>query len=99
MPKGSNPNSRKNLEKYKGQYNSETARINGKKGAAVSNRVQAEKKTFAEVLKTLLAIELENNRGEKVTTREAITTALIKKALSGDRAAFAEIRGNMCSEI
>ena len=93
MPKGDNPNSRKNLDKSKGKrFTVETASENGKKGAAVSNRIQAEKKTFAEVLKTLLAIELENNRGEKVTTREAISTALIKKALSGDRAAFAEIR-------
>lgn len=93
MPKGSNPNSRKNLEKGKGYFSDkETARKAGIKGAAVSNRVQAEKKTFAEVLKTLLSIELENGRGEKVTTREAISTALIKKALSGDRAAFAEIR-------
>lgn len=64
----------------------------GRKGAEVSNRVQAQQKTFAETLKTLLAIELENSKGEKVTTREAISTAIIKKALQGDRAAFAEIR-------
>ena len=93
MPKGSNPNSRKNLEKGKGYFSDkETARKAGIKGAAASNRVQAQKKTFAETLKTLLEIELTNSKGEKVTTREAISTALIKKALSGDRAAYAEIR-------
>lgn len=92
MPKGSNPNSRKNLEKgintrfRKGD-------TQGKREAAMaSNAAQAKAKTFAETLKTLLAIELENSKGEKVTTREAISTAIIKKALQGDRAAFAEIR-------
>lgn len=91
MPKGSNPNSRANLAKGK-RITAETATTMGRKGAEVSNRVQAQQKTFAETLKTLLAIELENSKGEKVTTREAISTAIIKKALQGDRAAFAEIR-------
>lgn len=92
MPKGSNPNSRANLEKgiatrfRKGD-------TQGKREAAIaSNKAQAKARTFAETLKTLLEIELTNSKGEKVTTREAISTALIKKALSGDRAAFAEIR-------
>lgn len=91
MPKGSNPNSRANLAKGN-RFNNETAREAGKKGAIVSNAKQAQQRTFAETLKTLLAIELENSKGEKVTTREAISTAIIKKALQGDRAAFAEIR-------
>lgn len=91
MPKGSNPNSRKNLEKAK-RFTVETASAMGRKGALASNAKQAQQKTFAETLKTLLAIELENSKGEKVTTREAISTAIIKKALQGDRAAFAEIR-------
>ena len=88
MPKGSNPNSRANLR----VLTSEEARKYGSKGGKKSAQVQAENKTFAEVLKRLLAIELENSKGEKVTTREAISTALIKKALTGDRAAYAEIR-------
>lgn len=88
MPKGSNPNSRANLK----VLTPKQAREYGSRGGKKSAQVQAQARTFAEVLKTLLAIELENGRGEKVTTREAISTALIKKALSGDRAAFAEIR-------
>lgn len=88
MPKGSNPNSRANLK----LITKKTAREMGKRGAAASNAAQAKAKTFKEVLKHLLEIELTNSKGEKVTTREAISTALIKKALSGDRAAYAEIR-------
>ena len=88
MPKGSNPNSRANLK----VLTPKQAREYGSKGGKKSAQVQAKARTFAETLKTLLEIELTNSKGEKVTTREAITTALIKKALSGDRAAFAEIR-------
>lgn len=91
MPKGSNPNSRKNLEKAK-RFTVETASAMGRKGAIASNKAQARAKTFAEELKALLEMELTNSNGEKVTTRKAISTAIIKKAISGDRAAFAEIR-------
>lgn len=88
MPKGSNPNSRANLK----VLTPKQAREYGRKGGKKSAQVQAKARTFAETLKTLLEIELTNSKGEKVSTREAISTALIKKALSGDRAAFAEIR-------
>lgn len=88
MPKGSNPNSRANLK----VLTPKQAREYGSKGGKKSAQVQAKARTFAETLRKLLEIELTNSKGEKVTTREAITTALIKKALSGDRAAFAEIR-------
>lgn len=91
MPRGSNPKSRKNLEKAK-RFTVETASEMGRKGAIASNAKQAKARTFAEELKALLEIELTNSNGEKVTTRKAISTALIKKALSGDRAAYAEIR-------
>lgn len=92
MPKGSNPKSRANLKKgiatrfRKGD-------TQGKREAAMaSNRAQAKARTFAEELKALLEIELTNSNGEKVTTRRAISTALIKKAMSGDKGAYAEIR-------
>ena len=91
MPKGSNPNSRANLAKG-APYRFVKGDTRAKIGHKYSNAAQAKARTFAETLKTLLEIELTNSKGEKVTTREAITTALIKKALSGDRAAFAEIR-------
>jgi protein subunit release factor A len=91
MPKGSNPKSRKNLEKAK-RFTVETASEMGRKGAIASNAKQAKARTFAEELKALLEIELTNSNGQKVSTRAAISTALIKKAMAGDRGAFAEIR-------
>ena len=91
MPRGSNPNSRKNLEKAK-RFTVETASAMGRKGAIASNAKQAKARTFAEELKALLEIELTNSNGQKVSTRAAISTALIKKAMAGDRGAFAEIR-------
>lgn len=95
MPRGSNPNSRKNLDKgiptrfRKGD-------TKGKREAAMaSNKAQREARTFAEALKTLLLTELSDNKGNKVTTREAIATALIKKALAGNIAAYSEIRDTL----
>lgn len=91
MPKGDNPKSRANLVKGK-RITAETATEMGRRGAAASNAAQAKTRTFAETLRKLLEMELTNSKGEKVSTREAITTAIIKKALTGDRGAFAEIR-------
>ena len=91
MPKGSNPKSRANLEKGK-QYRFVKGDTRAKVGHKYSNAAQAQARTFAEELKALLEIELTNSNGEKVTTRRAISTALIKKAMSGDKGAYAEIR-------
>lgn len=93
MPKGDNPNSRKNLEKGKKyQFNAQTAVEAGKKGAPISNANQARAKTFAEELRILLEAEITNGKGEKVTTRKAISTALVKKAIQGDKGAYEQIR-------
>ena len=94
MPRGISPNSKANLLKGT-RFTAETAREFGKRGAKVSNRRQAEARTFAEALKTLLLTELSDNKGNKVTTREAIATALIKKALAGNIAAYSEIRDTL----
>lgn len=91
MPKGSNPNSKKNLEKGN-RFSKETASAMGRLGAAVSNEVQRKAKTFAEELRILLEIEIANNKGQMVSTRKAISTALIKKALQGDKGAYEQIR-------
>jgi hypothetical protein len=88
MPKGDNPNSRANLR----PITKKTARELGRKGAAVSNAKQKAAKTFREELKALLEMEIANSKGEKVSTRKAISTALIKEAISGNYRAFAEIR-------
>lgn len=92
MPKGDNPNSRANLEKgiatrfRKGD-------TKGKREAAMaSNKAQAKAKTFAEELRILLEAEITNGKGEKVTTRKAISTALVKKAIQGDKGAYEQIR-------
>lgn len=92
MPRGDNPNSRANLIKGKKDFTTETARIYGRKGAEVSNAVQKRAKTFAEELRILLEAEITNGKGEKVTTRKAISTALIKKAIQGDKGAYEQIR-------
>lgn len=88
MPKGDNPNSRANLI----PITSKTARELGRRGAEVSNAVQKRAKTFAEELRILLEAEITNGKGEKVTTRKAISTALIKKAIQGDKGAYEQIR-------
>lgn len=92
MPKGDNPNSRANLDKgiatrfRKGD-------TKGKREAAMaSNKAQARAKTFAEELRLLLEAEITNDNGEKVTTRKAISTALVKKAIKGDKGAYEQIR-------
>ena len=69
-----------------------TARELGRRGALVSNAKQAAAKTFREELKALLEMEIANSKGEKLSTRKAISTALIKEAISGNYRAFAEIR-------
>lgn len=88
MPKGDNPNSRANLI----PITKKTARELGRRGAEKSNEVQRKAKTFAEELRLLLEVEIANNKGQMVTTRKAISTALIKKALQGDKGAYEQIR-------
>lgn len=90
MPKGDNPNSRANLAKH--AFTAKTAREMGKRGAEKSNEVQRKAKTFAEELRILLEAEITNGKGEKVTTRKAISTALVKKAIQGDKGAYEQIR-------
>lgn len=92
MPKGDNPNSRANLAKGKATQFRKGDTQGKREAAMASNAAQRRARTFAEELKALLEVELTDSRGDKVTTRKAISTALIKKALSGDRAAYAEIR-------
>lgn len=91
MPKGENPNSKKNLAKGN-RFSKETASAMGRLGAEKSNEVQRKAKTFAEELRILLEAEITNGKGEKVTTRKAISTALVKKAIQGDKGAYEQIR-------
>lgn len=92
MPKGDNPNSRANLIKGE-KYRFKPGDTQGKKEASIlGNAAQAKAKTFAEELRILLEAEITNGKGEKVTTRKAISTALVKKAIQGDKGAYEQIR-------
>ena len=88
MPKGDNPNSRANLR----VLTPKQAREYGSRGGKKSAQVQAKARTFAEELRLLLEAEITNGKGEKVTTRKAISTALVKKAIQGDKGAYEQIR-------
>jgi ribosomal protein L11 len=94
MPKGDNPNSRKGIKNLipLNKRSKETQRAIQRMGAAASNAKQARAKTFAEELRILLEAEITNGKGEKVTTRKAISTALVKKAIQGDKGAYEQIR-------
>ena len=62
------------------------------KGGKKSGEVRRAKKTMKEMLDYLLTKEITNKSGEKATTQEAISLALIKQALNGNVKAFALIR-------
>jgi hypothetical protein len=61
----SNPKQTKQFRDSQGRFarvSKETARKAGRKGAAVSNQVQAEKRTMKEVLTSLLDVKLEPDK-------------------------------------
>lgn len=62
------------------------------KGGKKSGEVRRTKKTMKEMLNYLLEKEIENKKGEKATTLEAISVSMIKQALSGNVKAFEIIR-------
>ena len=68
------------------------ARKKGQNGGIKSGEVRRAKKTMKEMLDYLLEKEISNKNGEKASTQEAITIALIKQALNGNVKAFEVIR-------
>ena len=68
------------------------ARIKGQNGGIKSGEVRRAKKTMKEMLDYLLEKEIENKKGDKASTQEAITIALIKQALNGNVKAYEVIR-------
>lgn len=55
------------------------------KGGIASGEARRAKKTMREMLDYLLEKEIENQKtGEKVTCREAMLSAMVKKAIKGD---------------
>lgn len=92
MPRGDNPNSRKNLEKGT-PFNEETASEAGKK--SVNSEKRKEKKLLKECLEILLDRNINIKDGETTRTvngAEAVSIALFRKALKGDTRAFEILR-------
>lgn len=82
-----------NLKKFtKGGLGSEEARRRGREGAKRSAEVKRQRKAMREMLDYLLAKEMTNDKGEKITTLEAIMVATVKRALNGDLRAIQFIR-------
>ena len=74
-------------------------RENGKKGGIKSGEVRRAKKTMKEMLNYLLEKEIENKKGEKASTLEAISVSMIKQALNGNVKAFEVIRDTIGEKV
>ena len=61
-------------------------------GGIASGKAKRERKTLREELEFLLSKQLKNNKGEDISTREAISTAMIGQAIKGNVKAFIAIR-------
>lgn len=81
-----------NNENLKPVQTESEAREKGRNGGIKSGEVRRAKKTMKAMLDYLLEKEIENKKGEKASTQEAISVALIKQALSGNVKAFEVIR-------
>ena len=61
-------------------------------GGFASGKAKRERKTIREELEFLLEKKLKNNKGKDISTREAISTAMIGQAIKGNVKAFIAIR-------
>ena len=78
-------------EKTRFKTGSEQVKI-ARVGGIASGKAKRERKTIREELEFLLAKQLKNNKGEDISTREAISTAMIGQAIKGNVKAFIAIR-------
>ena len=78
-------------EKTRFKTGSEQVKI-ARLGGIASGKAKRERKTIREELEFLLAKQLKNNKGENISTREAISTAMIGQAIKGNVKAFIAIR-------
>lgn len=81
-------NSLKNLQPLNTKSKEERREI-AKKGAEATNRIRAERKTLAELMK--IALTLPNEETGEINDI-AITNAMINKAIKGDVSAYQTIR-------
>ena len=74
-----------NLIPFTSDQSREEAQKNGRKGGIASGEAKRARKSMKEMLDYLLEKEISNTKtGEKVTCREAMLSAMIKKAIGGD---------------
>lgn len=78
-------------EKTRFKTGSEQVKI-ARLGGIASGKAKRERKTIREELEFLLEKKLKNNKGEDISTREAISTAMIGQAIKGNVKAFITIR-------
>lgn len=71
---------------------SEEAREAGKKGGVRSGEVRRARRTLREELAELLCEDITDKTGRTMKTQKAISTAMIKQALTGNTKAFEVIR-------
>ena len=69
------------------------------KGGIKSGEARRAKKTMKEMLSYLLEKEIENKKGEKASTLEAISVSMIKQALNGNVKAFEVIRDTIGEKV
>ena len=82
-----------NLKPFTSDQSREEAKKNGQIGGIKSGEARRAKKTMKAMLDYLLEKEIVNKKtGNKISTKEAICTAIMSKALKGDVKAWAEIR-------
>lgn len=87
MPKGDNPNSRKNLEKGKGYFarSKDIASKCGRKGAPKSNAKQAAMRSLQERVRIVLNTLISRKNGEKIDMFSAgLEKAAAQWVLTGD---------------
>lgn len=82
----------RNLKPFTGSQSHEEAVKNGRKGGIVSGQNRRERATLRRELEELLCRKITNEDGKRITVQEAISMALVKRAIKGDVRAFETIR-------
>lgn len=91
MPRGDNPNSRKNLIPTN-KRSKEEARKNSSKGGINSGKKRREKKTLRQCFEVLLENPITDKNGKTMSGAEALALAIFTKALKGNVRAFEATR-------
>lgn len=86
MPKGENPNSRKNLKPFDVLTEEEQREIRSKGGKA-SVKARAEKKTIRQYIEMALEEIKTNKQGRSATAKEVIAIRQVEDAMLGIRSA------------